>query len=249
MYGADDFMPHEQLYDQDVFVETSVVDEVDEMQVEPPSDAESDVEVEDEDECPSGWTSVKLLAMRLRTRYGVQHRAIQEMLEWLGELLKGIGYLKEDFKSDATLRRVLRNSEMSDSFETIPMCLSCKRPYREQDEPDVCACGTRLFDDIQGRGKKRTADDEMFPSKIIRKPTFYFPYKSVENSLREFLRSPGNEDDCESWKCTERPPGMYSDIQSGTVWKEFTDMAGAPFFDVNVNARSLEIGLLLTYDG
>ena len=60
-------------------------------------------------------------------------------------------------------------------------------------------------------------------------------YRSLIDSLKEFLKRPDFIPKCEAWRKRLRVDGLLSDIYDGRVWSDFMNPGGVPFLSVPYN--------------
>ena len=85
---------------------------------------------------------------------------------------------------------------------------------------------------------------ELSSGRKVLYPLKVYCYKSLIESLQEFLRRPGFASMCEEWrKNFLSHPGSYEDVYDGCVWQEFQTVDGMPFLSL-----PLTFGFMLNID-
>ena len=86
-------------------------------------------------------------------------------------------------------------------------------------------CGVKLMKTVKSRSGNGIS---LYPKRI-------YCYKSLISSLQDMLKQPDFIRKCEEWRSAELDPDIYSDVYSGSVWKEFLGPDGSPFLSTPNN--------------
>ena len=114
-----------------------------------------------------------------------------------------------------------------DNFDKYKCCPSCFSIYPWKGTSNLQELCTHVeFSDHPQHWNRKVCGEQLM--KPIRNPTqnlLYYPrliycYKSVVQSLKEFLLCPNFIEKCELWQRRHRE-GVYTDVYDGRVWKDF----------------------------
>ena len=197
----------------------------------------------------------------LQAKYHIPNAAIDFLIKFLFLLVCVLGrfspfvrHLQQSFPRSLN---VMRKTFMSEtSFAKYPVCPKCLRVYEScesciervgsnlaskrcsyiqfPNHPQRsrrCACKALLLKCVQFKSGRTI----LYPFKV-------YCYNGLQSSLQKLLTRPAFLSNCELWR--SRPTSsMLSDIYNGNIWKEFLNVAGAPFL-----AAPLAFGLMLNID-
>ena len=128
-----------------------------------------------------------------------------------------------------------------DNFDKYKCCPSCFSIYPWKGTSNLQELCTHVeFPDHPQHWNRKVCGEQLM--KPIRTPTqnllcyprLIYCYKSVVQSLKEFLIRPNFIEKCELWRRRHRE-GVYTDVYDGRVWKDFLEYQGKPFRSLPFN--------------
>ncbi|KAI0072971.1 hypothetical protein K474DRAFT_1686422 [Panus rudis PR-1116 ss-1] len=184
-----------------------------------------------------------MLVIWLHTHFQLPFKACNAVLYVFSVILNFL-CIPLDPPMFTTLPTIMEKMDIEPSFNILPVCVTCKRPYPEN-TASCFHCQEALYDKtptVNQRSKGRTERE-------IPKPRLRYPYLSLSSQLANLV--PDIEDSLDEWRRVARKPGEYTDQFDGRVCQEVKGPDDLPFFRPDLAEMpdgELRIGLTMGLD-